>query len=72
MGLNEKILTINELFSGDQELFNKTVQDLNGMSGFPEARNYLISGVAADQGWGEKAKQKKAKTFIKLVRRRYQ
>ncbi len=71
MGINDKILTINELFGGDQSLFNNVVKELNGFNSFNEAQQYLIGDVAKKQGWYEDQKKGKAMTFIKLIRRRY-
>jgi len=45
MGINDKILTINELFGGDQGLFNSVVGELNGFKSFDKAKDYLIGGV---------------------------
>lgn len=71
MGINDKILTINELFKGDQGLFNKTIEHLNGLSSFNEAKEYLASGVAEELKWSEASNKGKAIRFIKLMRRRY-
>jgi len=71
MGINDKILTINELFGGDQGLFNSVVGELNSFKSFDKAQEYLIGGVAKKQGWYEESKKDKAATFIKLIRRRY-
>lgn len=71
MGLNERIYTINELFGGDQQLFTNTMSRLNQFSSFEEARHFLAREVAIAQDWTKKGKKKKAKEFIKLVKRRY-
>lgn len=71
MGINEKVLTINELFNGNQELFSKTMLKLNSLVSFEEAKNYLIAGVASDLKWAGDGKLKKADKFIQLLRRRY-
>lgn len=71
MGINDKILTINELFGGDQGLFNTVVSELNSFNSFDKAQEYLIGGVAKKQSWYEEGKKEKAATFIKLIRRRY-
>ena len=71
MGINEKVLTINELFNGNQELFSKTILKLNSFTEFDEAKNYLIGGVASDLNWAADNKVKKADKFIQLLRRRY-
>jgi hypothetical protein len=41
MGLNEKFEIINELFGGDKEKFEQTMQELNMAGSFVEAYNYL-------------------------------
>jgi hypothetical protein len=71
MGLNERIFTVNELFGGDQAAFDETLSNLNFMPGFEAAKNFLINGVASKYNWASKDKKSKAKTFIKLVKRRY-
>lgn len=71
MGINEKILTVKELFGGDQKLFDDTVNILNGFSNFEQAKEFLSKNIASELGWVTKEKRKKARVFIKLVRRRY-
>jgi hypothetical protein len=43
LGLNEKFEIINELFGGDKNKFDQTMQDLNSAGSFVEAYNYLNS-----------------------------
>ncbi|MCB0521373.1 MAG: hypothetical protein H6577_01855 [Lewinellaceae bacterium] len=71
MGLNERIFTVNELFGGDQAVFDETLSSLNRLPGFEEAKKYLINGVATRYNWSSKDKKSKARNFIKLVKRRY-
>ncbi|MBN1597893.1 MAG: hypothetical protein JW894_06325 [Bacteroidales bacterium] len=40
-GINDKFELIKELFNGDKELFEKTIQVLNSAGSFVEAYNYL-------------------------------
>jgi len=71
MGINDRILTINELFKGDQQVFQDVIHHLNGLSSFESARQYLIQGIAKSNGWVSDKKRNKAAVFIKLLRRRY-
>ena len=71
MGLNEKIFTINELFAGDSGQFEKAMKELNDLGSFDEAQAYMIQNLAGKFDWAKRGKKKKAKNFIKLVRRRY-
>ena len=71
MGLNERILTQNELFGGSKTDFDATMSALNGLKTFDEAKQYLAQNVITKYGWTSKQKQKKAKVLIKLISRRY-
>ena len=71
MGINEKIFTVRELFNKDQDLYNKTIADLNRCATFEEAKTYLIQGVASANQWDDPSKSKKATNFIRLVQRRF-
>ena len=71
MGLNEKIFTINELFGGDNKAFDTALKTLNTFHSFDQAKAYLSDNFAEKHNWSSKTNKKKAITFIKLVRRRY-
>ena len=70
MGINEKILTINELFSKDDSAYKTAVKQLNVLKSFEEAKP-ILSELAEKHNWTQRNKKKKAQVFIKLVRRRY-
>ena len=70
-GLNDRLLTQNELFGGNKSVFDEIVKDLNNASSFDAARGYLID-LAKRYHWAANAdRQKHAKAFINLVRRRF-
>lgn len=71
LGINERLLTINELFDGDSRAFEETVSQLNGLSDFESARRYLIQGPASKYSWDDESKLAKARAFIQIVRRKY-
>lgn len=71
MGLNERIFTQNELFGGDHDLFKTTVQKIDKMNSFDEAKRYLIEHIALDQNWESNDRIKIAKNFVKLIHRRF-
>ncbi len=71
MGINERILTINELFKGDQKKFQDVVAHLNECSSYEEAKSFLIGDVASANDWLADKKRKKVEIFLSLVRRRY-
>jgi hypothetical protein len=70
-GLNDRLLTMNELFAGNKAVFDEALKDLNGMSGFDTAKNYLLS-IAVRNNWtANEDRKKQALVFIKMVRRRF-
>ena len=71
MGINERILTINELFGGDQQAFLSIVNRLNNAENFEAASHILENDVIGRFEWTKSSRQKKAKIFIQLVRRRF-
>ncbi|MCC6723700.1 MAG: hypothetical protein IT258_04270 [Saprospiraceae bacterium] len=71
MGLNERISTQKELFGNDANAFETTVNALNQLGSFEQAKAYLIQNAAIRYNWAGKDTKEKAKEFIKLVKRRY-
>lgn len=71
LGLNEKFLYINELFAGDVVQFQDSIKQLNDGKDFDEARMYMENDLIQRYDWMNKQKNKLAKDFVKLVRRRY-
>jgi hypothetical protein len=70
MGINERILTINELFDGNGDAMKDALSTINRLSNFDDAKDYLAN-IAEIYDWTSKQKKKKAKVFVKLVRRRF-
>ncbi len=68
MSLNERIIFVNELFDGNFTEFENALTNLNSVANFVEAKG-LMEILATRFDWSSKEKQ--AKTFIKLVKRRH-
>ncbi len=72
LGLNQKFLYINELFSGDVAEFQEYVKQLNSAGGFDGAQKIMLNNIIEPHGWLKNKERKQvAKDFVKLVRRRY-
>ena len=70
-GFNDRLLMQNELFLGNKTAFDEALKDLNNASSFDTARAFLAD-LAVRNNWNLNAdRQKNAKAFIKLVRRRF-
>ena len=70
-GLNDRLLNQNELFGGSKTYFDEAIKELNGAYGFDSAKNLLVE-MAQRHNWvATEDRKKQAKSFIKLVRRRF-
>jgi hypothetical protein len=70
-GLNDRLLTQNELFGGNKAAFDETIKDLNNTGSFDTAKGYLIDLATRFNWTANDDRKKQAKAFIKLVRRRF-
>lgn len=70
MGINERILTTNELFDGNGDALKDALGTLNNLNSFEDAKDYLAN-IGDIYDWTSRKKKKKAKVFVKLVRRRF-
>jgi hypothetical protein len=64
IGLNEKFEFINELFNGDKEEYEKTIEKLNIATNFNEAYNYLSTKL----NWNMSSPM--AQRILELIRRK--
>ncbi len=71
IGINSRLVMINELFNGDSNLFNDTIKKLNGCSSFEEAKSILINEIALPLNWEKEDKLKEAQQLVKLVMRKF-
>ena len=71
MGLNERILTQNELFGGEKNSFDTAIQKLNGLDRFEDAEAYLCEEIIPKYDWMNEARIKKAQWFIKFIKRKF-
>ena len=71
IALNDRLLLTRELFADDAKAFDQTIQTLNQLNNFDEAKEYLIEHCVTRYAWPDKKRVETAKNFIKLVRRRF-
>lgn len=65
IGLNEKFQLIKELFKGDSDLYNQTINELNNASNFNEAYMYLNENFNWDMD------DRLVKRILELTRRKF-
>lgn len=71
IALNDRLLFTSELFAGDGKTFDSALSALNECASYEQARDHIIHHYAVQYSWTDKKRLDSAKTFIKLVRRRY-
>ena len=71
MSINERFITISELFKGNKSKYDEAIHELNNFYNFEQAKVYMLNHLISEYNWTKKKKIKSAKSFIKKVRRRY-
>jgi hypothetical protein len=67
--VNERFLYINELFRGDETMYERSIKTINSFSIWPEAEYWISRELKIKLGWDEK--NPVVQQFYQLVRRRF-
>ena len=70
IGINEKYLITESLFSGDSQACSTAIKDLNEFRNMDQASDFLKNTLSKKYNWNPKSNQ--VKRLINLVERRYQ
>ncbi len=71
IGINDKILLVNELFKGDMGKYNDLIDRLDRFSSFGEAKTFLSNEIVPIYNWNDESKIERAKGFVQMINRRY-
>lgn len=69
IGINDRYVFINELFGGNEAMFERSLKTLNAFSILPEAEFWMRRELQVKMGWKED--DPLALQFIQLVKRRF-
>jgi hypothetical protein len=69
IGINDRYLFINELFRGDETMYERSIKTINGFSIFPEADFWIQRELKLKLGWNEDSET--VHLFDQLVKRRF-
>ncbi len=69
IGLNDRFLYINELFRGDEVMYERSIKTINGFTIYPEAEYWIKRELKLKLGWNDS--NPTVKQFDHLVRRRF-
>lgn len=69
IGINERFTLINELFGGNQQLFMESIDKINNVNAYEEARKVLYEELAGDLKWNTEGNT--FHVLDELVKRRF-
>lgn len=69
IGINDRFVFLEELFRGDEAMYERSIKTINGFSIFPEAEYWIQRELKTKIGWDEESPT--VKHFDQLVRRRF-
>ena len=69
IGVNDRFLFINELFRGDEAVYERSIKTINSFSILPEAEYWIQRELKVKNGW--KDSDELVKQFYQLVKRRF-
>ncbi len=69
IGINDRYLFINELFRGDENMYERSIKTINAFSIYPEAEYWIQREMKTKLGWLEDTEA--VRLFDQLVKRRF-
>ncbi len=69
IGINDRYVFINELFRGDENMYERSIKTINSFSIFPEAEYWIQRELKIKLGWEEGSQT--VQIFNQLVKRRF-
>lgn len=69
IGINDRYLFINELFRGDEIMYERSLKTINGFNIFPEAQYWIERELKLKLGWKDSSLA--VEHFDQLVKRRF-
>jgi hypothetical protein len=69
IGINERFLYLNELFRGDEDMYERSIKTINSFTIYPEAEFWIRRELKLKLGWDDKYNT--VKQFDQLIRRRF-
>ena len=69
IGINDRFLYINDLFRGDEAMYERSIKTINSFSIWPEAEYWIKRELKTKLGWTDD--DETVKQFDQLVKRRF-
>ena len=69
IGINDRFVFINDLFRGDEAMYERSIKTINGFYIYPEAEYWINRELVVKLGWDKESEV--VKHFYQLVKRRF-
>ncbi len=69
IGINDRYRFINELFRGDEDMYERSIKTINSFDSFTDADSWIQREMKVKLGWNEK--NETTKVFDQVVKRRF-
>jgi hypothetical protein len=69
ISINDRYLFINNLFRGDENMYERSIRTINGLNIYPEAQYWIQRELKVKLSWEENSEP--VKLFDQLVKRRF-
>lgn len=69
IGINDRFLFVNDLFRGDENMYERSIKTINGFSIYPEAQYWIQRELKVKLSWPDHSEA--VKIFDQLVKRRF-
>ncbi len=69
IGINDRYLFVNELFRGDENMYERSLKTINGFSIYPEAQYWIERELKVKLSWPDTSET--VELFDQLIKRRF-
>ena len=69
IGINDRFVFINELFRGDEPMYERSIKTINSFNIYPEAEYWMNRELKIKLGWDDT--RETVRHFYQLVKRRF-
>jgi hypothetical protein len=69
IGINDRFLFVNDLFRGDETMYERSIKTINSFTIYPEAEYWMNRELKVKLGWDDN--KETVKQFYLLVKRRF-
>jgi len=69
IGVNDRYLFVNDLFRGDEIMYERSIKTINGFNIYPEAQYWIQRELKVKLSWPDNSET--VKLFDQLIKRRF-